>query len=169
MILLSTYYISAASPPVNVKACQSSTSAPVEVSWSPPSSGAAIITGYRIFYHNQENIFVNSYVNSIIINFIEIKDELGEIFSIRSESTQLPSEPVNVMVTSEFLVVLSHYLFIYMALPDEIMCQCALSCLTNVGIAVGATTFTALVVVVVTTVTFLLCWLRYVEWWLLLA
>ena len=94
-------YISAASPPVNVQASQSSASVPVEVSWSPPSDGAATITGYRIFYHNQENDFVSSYVTSIVFNFIEIKDELGEILSIRSESTQLPSEPVNVRNTSE--------------------------------------------------------------------
>ena len=37
--------ISAASPPVNAKARQSGASAPVEVSWSPPSDGATTITG----------------------------------------------------------------------------------------------------------------------------
>ena len=62
---------------------------------------------YRIFYHNQQNIFVSSYyVTSIAVNFIEIKDELGEILSIRSESTQLPSEPVNVRITSELCAIL---------------------------------------------------------------
>ena len=97
---------SAASAPVNVKARQSSASAPVEVSWSPPSGGVATITGYRIFYHNQKNIFVYSYVTSIVFDFVQIKDELGKIVSIRSESTQLPSKLINVMVTSELCAIL---------------------------------------------------------------
>ena len=58
---------------------------------------------------------------------------------------------------------------LYMALPDEMVCQFTLSCSTSVGIAVGWTTFTTLATVVVTTVIFLQCWLRYVKWdWCLL-
>ena len=76
----------------------------MEVSWSRPSGGAALITGYRIFYGNQENLFVSLYVTRIII---EMKAELGEILTIRSESTQLPSEPVNVMVMCELHATLT--------------------------------------------------------------
>ena len=131
------------------------------VSWSPPSSGATTITGYRIFYGNQKNVFVSSYVTSVVFNFIEIKDELGEILSIRSESTQLPSEPVNVMVTSELCETFPYSIVtLYMASPDEIV---SLSCSTSVGIAVGVTALIAFATGVVITAILLLCWLRYVR------
>ena len=51
-------YPPAAAPPLNVQATQASVSAPVEVSWSPPSGGAATITGYRIFYDGREILFL---------------------------------------------------------------------------------------------------------------
>ena len=47
-------------PPVDVRATQSSSSAPVEVSWSPSAEGDADITGYRIFYGSGENVLVSS-------------------------------------------------------------------------------------------------------------
>ena len=172
--MLSYLIVSISTPglpsPLNVQASQCSASAPVEVSWSPPSGGAATITGYRIFYGNGKNIFVSSYVTSIVFNFIEIKDELGETLSILSESTQLPSELVNVMVMSELCAILSCSIitFVYIALADEIMSQSALFSPTNIGIAVGVTTLFAFAAGVVTGVIFLLCWLRYVRWRLLL-
>ena len=45
-------------PPVDVRATQSSPSAPVEVSWSSPTEGDIDITGYRIFYGSGENVSV---------------------------------------------------------------------------------------------------------------
>ena len=90
------FFSSASAPPVGVVATQSSSSAPVEVSWSPPSDGANIITGYRIFYGNGRNLLFSSYVTSIVLNFVGS----GEIesVSIRSESEQLPSELISVTV-----------------------------------------------------------------------
>ena len=54
---------------VNVQAIQSSSSAPVEVSWSLPSDGAIDTTGYKIFYGSGENVSVQ--VSSV--NFITFK------------------------------------------------------------------------------------------------
>ena len=82
-------------PPVNVRATQSSSSAPVEVSWSPPSDGAA--TGYRIFYGNGQSVLVPS-----VAAYIGLRVDgnyVGQNVSIRSESDQLYSELVNVSVT----------------------------------------------------------------------
>ena len=55
-------------------------------------------------------------------------------------------------------------LTLYMASPDEIVCQSAQSYSTSVGIAVGVTTLIAFATGVVITAMFLLCWLRYVRW-----
>ena len=55
----------ASAPPLNVQATQASASAPVEVSWSPPSGGAANITGYRIFYGGGESTYVDGVITSI--------------------------------------------------------------------------------------------------------
>ena len=96
-MLLTLYFPSpAVAPPLNIQATQASASAPVEVSWSPPSGGAATITGYRIFYGNGENMFVNARTLSITIS-----GQVGEMISVRSESAhiQLPSELITVTVT----------------------------------------------------------------------
>ena len=86
--------------PLNVQASQSSSSAPVEVSWSPDQTPN--VTGYRIFYGNGQSILVPSYVTSIVFNFVESQDEVGQIVSIRSESMHLlPSELINATVTCE--------------------------------------------------------------------
>ena len=89
----------AVSPPVNVEATQASDSAPVEISWSPPSDGSATITAYRIYYGNGENVSVPSIVTSIILSLNE--DSVGQIVSLRSEADQLSlsSELINVTVT----------------------------------------------------------------------
>ena len=78
---------------MDVVATQSGSSAPVEVSWSPPSDRDNIITGYRIFYGNQQNLLVPWYVTRIVLN----SSQVGSV-SIRSESTQLPSELVTATV-----------------------------------------------------------------------
>ena len=87
----------ASAPPVNVQATQSSSTAPVELSWSPPSDGATNITGYRIFYGNGQSVLVPAYVTRVMLNFVELSQI--ESVSIRSESMQLPSELISVTVT----------------------------------------------------------------------
>ena len=42
-----------------------------------------------------------------------MKAELGEILSVRSESTQLPSEPVNVVIIGELHMILSSSIITY--------------------------------------------------------
>ena len=91
----------ASAPPVNVRATQFSSSAPVEVSWSLPSdNGAVDITGYRIFYGSQgQSVLVPSYINSMVLNFVDASLVIESV-SIRSESMQLPSELISVTVTA---------------------------------------------------------------------
>ena len=89
--------IAALLPPVDVRATQSSPSAPVEISWSPPpDQGAFNITGYRIFYGSGQNISILSVLTSVGLVVSENYD--GQTLSLRSESDQLFSEHVNVTV-----------------------------------------------------------------------
>ena len=87
-------------PPVDVRATQSSPSAPVEVSWSPPSYGASSITGYRIFYGSGQNVFIPSIAIITSVSLKVDRSYIGQNVSIRSESDQLYSELVNVSVTA---------------------------------------------------------------------
>ena len=91
----------AIAPPLNVQAThdQSSASAPVEVSWSPPSSGPTSITGYRIFYGNGESISLPSVVTRVILAMDE--DSVGQTVSVRSEADYLASQLVTVTITSK--------------------------------------------------------------------
>jgi hypothetical protein len=98
-ILIITECATVSAPPLDVRATQSGSSAPVEVSWSPPSDGANGITGYRIYYGNGQNVFVSSVT---VITSVSLKvnaNYIGQNVSIRSESDQLYSELVNVLVT----------------------------------------------------------------------
>ena len=100
MWYIHNYYITAvSSPPLNVRATQSTPSSLVEVSWSPPTNGASSITGYRIFFGDGENVLVPSVT---IINSVSLKVDgnyIGQNVSIRSEAAgQLYSELVNVSV-----------------------------------------------------------------------
>ena len=81
---------------MDIVATQSSSSAPVEVSWSPPSDGANIITGYRIFYGNGKNTSVQSVATSIGLRVNG--NYVGQNVSIRSEADQLYSELINTSV-----------------------------------------------------------------------
>ena len=81
-------------PPLNVQATQSSASAPVEVSWSPPSTN---ITGYRIFYGSGKNVSLPSVAT--YIGLALNKYSVGETVSVRSEADQIFSEFVNATVT----------------------------------------------------------------------
>ena len=83
-----------------MQASQSSSSDPVEVSWSPDQTPN--ITGYRVFYGNSQSILVPSYVTRIVFNSMENQDEVGQTVSVRSESMHfLPSELINATVTCE--------------------------------------------------------------------
>ena len=82
---------------MNVVATQSSSSAPVEVSWSPPSDGDNIITGYRIFYGSRKNTSVQSVATSIGLRVNG--NYVGQNVSIRSEADQLYSELISTLVT----------------------------------------------------------------------
>ena len=86
---------------MDVIATQSGSSAPVEVSWSPPSDATPAIIGYRIFYGNGQNLFVPSYVTRIVLNFVE-SNQIESVF-IRSESTQLPSELTTATTASKLI------------------------------------------------------------------
>ena len=76
---------------------QSSSSAPVEVSWSPPSDGADIITGYRIFYGSGKNTTVQAVASSI--GWRVIGSYIGQNISVRSEADELYSELINASIT----------------------------------------------------------------------
>ena len=87
---------------MNIEATQPISSAPVEVSWTLPSStdGAIEITGYRVFYGSQgPSVLVPSYINSMVLNFVDSSLRIESV-SVRSESMQLPSELISVTVTA---------------------------------------------------------------------
>ena len=85
-------------PPVDVRATQSSSSAPVEVSWSPSSDrGAFNITGYRIFYDSGQNVPISSPVITSV-SFQVDENYAGHTVLLRSESGQIYSEHINVTV-----------------------------------------------------------------------
>ena len=69
----------------------------MEISWSPPSDGADIITGYRIYYGNGENILVLSVAT--LIGLRVNGDYVGQNVSVRSEADQLYSELISTSVT----------------------------------------------------------------------
>ena len=90
-------HFSASAPPLAVQATQSSSSAPVEVSWSPPSDGANSITGYRIFYGSGKNTTVQAVATSIGLRVDG--SHVGQNISVRSEADQLYSELISTSVT----------------------------------------------------------------------
>ena len=87
---------------MDVQATQSNSSAPVEVSWSPPADGANIITGYRIYYGNVSVQLKLSSSNDITHTFhLRVNtDYIGQTVSVRSEAAdQLYSDLVSVSVS----------------------------------------------------------------------
>ena len=162
--------IAASPPPLNVRATQSSSSAPVEVSWSPPTDGANSVTGYRIYYGNGKNVFVSSVT---VITAVSLKVDgnyIGQNVSVRSEADQLYSELINVSI------VTGKYTY-YRAESDIYVCdlnllsldnneQCAATMDTSVpscswtsevGIAVGVTIVVVCLVSIAITVIVVLC------------
>ena len=91
--------LSASAPPVDVRATQSGSSAPVEIGWSPPSDGANIITGYRIFYGSGKNISVAAAAIATYIGLRVNENYIGQTVSVRSEADQLYSEVISTSVT----------------------------------------------------------------------
>ena len=82
---------------MDVVATQSGSSAPVEVSWSPPSDGANSITGYRIYYGNGKNTSVEA-----VATYIGLRVDgnyIGQNIFVRSEADQLYSELISTSVT----------------------------------------------------------------------
>ena len=69
----------------------------MEVSWSPPSDGANIITGYRIFYGSGKNASIPA-----VATYIGLRVDgnyVGENISVRSEADQVYSELISTFVT----------------------------------------------------------------------
>ena len=69
----------------------------MEVNWSPPSDGANIITGYRIFYGSGKNASIPA-----VATYIGLRVDgnyVGENISVRSEADQLYSELISTFVT----------------------------------------------------------------------
>ena len=88
----------------------------MEVSWSPPSDGANIITGYRIFYGNGQSVLVPSATAITLVGLKVNGNYVGQNVSIRSEADQLYSKIVNVSVVDSkyieqliYLLLLSFY------------------------------------------------------------
>jgi hypothetical protein len=94
-------------PPIDARAAQSNSSAPVEVTWRPPSDFETFyITGYSIFYDNNEilnNISVPEIITSIGIR-VNRSYVNGSMF-IRTEANQLHSELIKVPVGKDNIVV----------------------------------------------------------------
>ena len=101
IIILYTLIAIVLAPPLNVRATQSGSSAPVEVSWSPPSDGDNSINGYRIFYGNGLSVFVSSVtaITSVSLKGDSLRSYIGQNVSIRSEFDQVYSELVNVFIS----------------------------------------------------------------------
>ena len=157
--------IIASAPPVNIQASQSSSSAPVEVSWSPSSDGATNITGYRIFYGNEQTVFVASVAVITLVGLKVDGNYVGQNMSIRSESGQLYSELINVSVTvGEYTHLYCCHLSSMLSLGNNeeqgtgaIDTTMLSSCSSQIGITVGVIVVVVCLVVMVITVTVLLC------------
>ena len=151
---------------MDVVATQSSSSAPVEVSWSPPSGAAPAISGYRIFYGNGQSVFAPSYVTRIVLNFVDSSQI--ESVSIRSESTQLPSQLITATVTTAGIAILNKptknnsnimlIIWIYCIggqSSSDVLCTCS----REISIAVGAVILIVGIIATVTAITVAICWL----------
>ena len=96
MTLCILYTHAGSPPPLNVVASQASPSDPVEVSWSPPSGGATAITGYTIFYGNENSGSLPSVTTSI--GLMLNGDYVGQTVSVCTEAEQLASQCANTSI-----------------------------------------------------------------------
>ena len=69
----------------------------MEVSWSPPSDVAKIISGYRIFYGSGKNVSVGAAATYIGLRVDG--NYIGQNISVRSEADQMYSELISTSVT----------------------------------------------------------------------
>ena len=94
----------AANPPTDVSADLNTTAGPIIVTWSPPASGGAEVTGYRIYYNlgclslditvaNTESRY------EMGLNGLQPEDIMS--VSIRAESALLPSELVTIRISTD--------------------------------------------------------------------
>ena len=163
-------------PPVDVRATQSSSSAPVEVKWSPPTDGDVNITGYRIFFGSGQNFSVSRGATSIGIRITTSYD--SERVFLRSEADGLFSELINASVGEDRKSSFSKCHLCFMHSPfilsertqDDQYCTCDVKlCSPNglkrneVGAAVGVAILVMCLVIAVITVTAILCWWRWVR------
>lgn len=98
---LYAFFNVAANPPTAVSANLNSQSGPVVITWSPPVSGGAEITGYRIYYNLgclSLNVIVASTENHYQMDLNGVLPEEIMSVSIRAESAQLPSDLITVRV-----------------------------------------------------------------------
>ena len=95
--------VAAANPPTDVSANLNKISGPLIITWSPPASGGAEVTGYRIYYN------LGCLSLDVVVAKTENRYEMGlngllpeDIMSvsIRAESTQLPSELVMIRISA---------------------------------------------------------------------
>ena len=71
----------------------------MEVSWSPPSDGASIITGYRIFYGSGENASVTSDVSGASLTpRLANVSYIGQNVSVCTEVEQLDIQCITTSV-----------------------------------------------------------------------
>ena len=95
--------VAAANPPTDVSANLNKISGPLIITWSPPASGGAEVTGYRIYYN------LGCLSLDVVVAKTENRYEMGlngllpeDIMSVsvRAESTQLPSELVTIRISA---------------------------------------------------------------------
>ena len=150
------WYLAVILPPVDVRATQSSSSAPVEVSWSPPSDqGAFNITGYRLFYGSGQNVSIPS----VIITSVSLKVNEGydgKTVFLRSESGRICSELINVTVGKLLKYCYFHVMENSFTSTETDVAMHPCRCSREIGIAVGV--LVCLVVMAITTVVTLWWW-----------
>ena len=91
----------AANPPTSVSAALSTPSGSLIITWSPPATGGAEITGYRIYYNLGclfMNVVVDETVNRYEMGLDGLLPEDIMSVSVRAESAQLPSELITVRI-----------------------------------------------------------------------
>ena len=82
------------------------TSGPVIISWSPPASGGAEVTGYRIYYMFRGVLTNVGFASTERQYQLDLGGALPDdimTLSIRAESVQLPSELVTVTINTEVI------------------------------------------------------------------
>ena len=102
------------SPPLNVRASQASLYDPVEVSWSPPSDGATIITGYRIFYGSGENTSVTSVVRGVSLTPKNANASyIGQDISVCTEVEQLDITMPSIIGAQLYLFLCNYTIYVF--------------------------------------------------------